>query len=90
MYSVVNMILHCAHVDTAIIYANKVGDISRQALVYLNRADVYANLQRFNEALKDCDTAMKFAEQSGNKDRLARIYDIMTSLYYAKKISVGG
>ena len=54
-----------AYVDTAIMYANKVKDVSRQALVYLNRADVYTNLQRFNEALKDCDTAMKYAEQSG-------------------------
>lgn len=74
-----------AHVDTAIMYANIVGDINRQALVYLNRADVYTNMQRFSEALKDCDTAMTYAEKSGNDDRLARIYDIMSGVYIMQK-----
>ncbi len=74
-----------AYVDTAIVYANKVKDVSRQALVYLNRADVYVNLQRFKDALRSCDTATVYAERSENKDRLARIFDIMCGIYTQQK-----
>lgn len=72
-------------IDTAITYALKVGDASRLALVYLNRADAYDNLNDYSLALKDCDTAMNYAEHSGNKDRLARIYQIMSGIYDKQK-----
>jgi signal transduction histidine kinase len=69
------------YIDTAIIYAKTVGDVSRLALVFLNRADALENLNNFSAALKNCDTAMKYAEQAGNKDRQARIFHIMASIY---------
>ncbi len=67
--------------DTAIYYSKWVADMDFRALVYLNRADNYANLLMYTQALSYCDTALKFAEQSGNKDRLARIYHIRASVY---------
>ncbi len=71
--------------NNAIYYARKVGDVSRLALVYLNRADSYTNLQQFSEALKNCDTAISYAELSGNKDRMARIYAILNYVYTAQQ-----
>lgn len=73
------------YIDTAIQYAKIVGDVSRLALVYLNKADGLQNLSNYSAALKYCDTALIFAEQSGNKDRLARIYDIMSDVYRTQK-----
>lgn len=73
------------YIDTAIFYARKVGDVSRLALVYLNRADALENLNDFEAALKNCDTAMHYAEQSGNRDRLARIYNIISDIYVQQK-----
>jgi len=67
--------------DTAIYYSKLLPDVDLRALVYLNRADHYANLLMYTQALSYCDTALKFAEQSGNKDRLARIYHIRASVY---------
>jgi two-component system, NarL family, sensor histidine kinase UhpB len=73
------------YIDTAIQYAKLVGDVSRLALVYLNKADGLQNLSNYTAALKYCDTALIFAEQTGNKDRLARIYDIMSDVYRIQK-----
>lgn len=73
------------YIDTAIQYAKLVGDVSRLALVYLNKADGLQNLSNYTAALKYCDTALVFAEKAGNKDRLARIYDIMSDVYRTQK-----
>lgn len=69
--------------DSALIYINnavplaiKAGNIKRLALAYLNRADVYTNLQNFSAALKDCDTAITYSEKGNNKDGLGRIHSI--------------
>lgn len=73
------------HVDTAIYFARIVKDTTRLALVYLNRADNYANLQNFSEAVKNCDTAIAFAEHVNNRSGLGRIYSIMSDVYAAQK-----
>lgn len=73
------------YIDTAIHYAKIVGDVSRLALVYLNKADGLQNLSNYSATLKYCDTALVYAERSGNKDRLARIYDIMSDVYRIQK-----
>ena len=73
------------YIDTAIHYAKIVGDVSRLALVYLNKADALQNLNNYTATLKYCDTALVYTEQAGNKDRLARIYDIMSDVYRIQK-----
>lgn len=81
-----------AQYDSALIYINyaiplaiKAGNVKRLALAYINRADVYTNLQNFSAALKDCDTAMTYSEKIGNKDGLGRIHGIISDIYVALK-----
>jgi len=81
-----------AKYDSALIYINyaiphaiKAGNIRRLALAYLNRADVYTNLNDFPAALKDCDMAILYAEKAKNNDALGRIYSIMNSIYSGLK-----
>ena len=69
------------YINKAIFYAKRIGNVNRLALVHLNRADVYKNMNEYTSALQDCDTAMKYADQSGNKDRMARIYNIISDVY---------
>lgn len=74
------------YIDSAMPYAHKVGNIKRLTLVYLNRADYHSNLEDFKAALKDCDTAIKYASQvKNNQDGLGRIYSIMGGIYTAQK-----
>ncbi|CAN5716377.1 hypothetical protein BH10BAC2_BH10BAC2_17350 [soil metagenome] len=74
------------YIDSAMPYAHKGGNIKRLTLVYLNRADYHSNLEDFKAALKDCDTAIKYASQiKNNQDGLGRIYSIMGSIYTAQK-----
>ena len=73
------------YINLAVPYAIKAGDKRRLTLAYLNRADVYTNLQDFRAALKDCDTAMRYAEQSGSKDGMGRIYSIISGIYRSQK-----
>ena len=72
------------YTDTAILYARKVGDPERLALVYLNKGDALDNLQHFSDALKNCDTALTFAEKTGNNDRLGRIYYIRGDIFISQ------
>jgi signal transduction histidine kinase len=70
------------YINYAVPYAVKVGDIKRLSLVYLNRADIYSNLNNYSAALKDCDTSIRYAEKMGNNaDALARIYSIIAGVY---------
>ncbi len=73
------------YIDKAVQYAVKAGNLKRLALAYLNRADVQYNLHNFQAALKDCDTAIRYAEQGKNKDGLGRIHSIMGGIYVALK-----
>lgn len=68
--------------NAAIPYAIKAGNIRRLPLAYLNRADVFANLQNFSAALKDCDTAIIYAEKTKSSDGLGRIYSIMSEISF--------
>ena len=47
-----------------------------------NRADVFTNLQNFSAALKDCDTAIIYAEKTNSSDGLGRIYSIMSEISF--------
>ncbi len=69
------------YINKAVLYAVKAGNIKRLSLAYLNRADVFVNLQNYPAALKDCDTAIVYATQIKNNDGLGRIYSIMTGIY---------
>jgi two-component system, NarL family, sensor histidine kinase UhpB len=69
------------YINKAVYYAVKAGNIRRLSLAYLNRADVLVNLQNFPAALKDCDTAIVYAQQVQNNDALGRIYSIMVGIY---------
>jgi two-component system, NarL family, sensor histidine kinase UhpB len=72
------------YTDSAILFARKVGDPERLALVYLNKGDALDNLQNFSDALKNCDTALIFAERTGNNDRLGRIYYIRGDIFISQ------
>lgn len=69
------------YIEKAVYYAIKAGNIKRLSLAYLNRADVFANLQNYPPALKDCDSAIVYATQIKNNDGLGRIYSIMNGIY---------
>lgn len=69
------------YINLAVPYAIKAGNNKRLALAYLNRADVYSNLQNYQEALKSCDSAIIYAEKANNNDGLGRIYSIMNDIY---------
>lgn len=69
------------YIEKAVYYAIKAGNIKRLSLAYLNRADVFTNLQNYPAALKDCDSAIVYATQIKNNDGLGRIYSIMNGIY---------
>ncbi|MES2773140.1 MAG: sensor histidine kinase [Bacteroidota bacterium] len=69
------------YINKAVFYAVQAGNIKRLTLAYLNRADVFTNLQMYPAALKDCDTAISYATQIKNNEGLARIYSIMNDIY---------
>jgi two-component system, NarL family, sensor histidine kinase UhpB len=69
------------YIEKAVYYAVKAGNIKRLSLAYLNRADVFVNLQNYPAALKDCDSAIVYATQIKNNDGLGRIYSIMNGIY---------
>jgi len=69
------------YINYAIPYAIKAGNIKRLGLAYLNRADVYFNLQNYAATLKDCDTAIVYAQKVRSNDGLGRIYSILNGVY---------
>lgn len=69
-------------INLAIPWAKKGGDVKRLTLAYINRADANSNNGKYTEALKDCDTAIQYAEKmTGNADALGRIYGIISGIY---------
>ena len=68
--------------DSAIFAALETGDKSRLALVYINRGSTLLEKNRFVSAQEDFLKALKYAEESGNKDRLARAYMALANVYY--------
>ena len=75
-----------AYINLAIPYAQKAGDIKRLTLAYINRADVLTNTSSYSAALKDCDTAVQYAEKlADNSDALGRIYGIIADIYVAQE-----
>lgn len=74
------------YINLAIPYAKKAGELKRLTLAYINRADVHTNLYRLSDALKDCDTAIQYAEKmTGNSDALGRITGLMAEIYLEQK-----
>ena len=69
------------YINYAIPYAIEAGNIKRLGLAYLNRADVYFNLQNYAATLKDCDTAIVYAQKVRSNDGLGRIYSILNGVY---------
>lgn len=71
--------------DTALVYAHKVGDANRLGLAYLNRADIYRQTQDYKQSLKDCDTALSYADKTNNDDVRARVNQTIGSIYYQQE-----
>jgi signal transduction histidine kinase len=65
-------------------YAHKVGEPKRLGLVYLNRADFYRQLQNISQSLKDCATALKFAEIAKDEDVKARVNQTFGAIYLSQ------
>lgn len=72
------------YVDSAITWAEKVGEPARIALAYLNRADYNRQLVRMKQALIDCDTALVYAEKAKKDDTRARIFQTIGSIHHAQ------
>lgn len=73
------------YINEAIVFSHKVIDPNRLALAYLNRADLYMQMQNLGQSLKDCDTSLHFAEKADNDDRRARVYQTIGSVYYMQE-----
>jgi signal transduction histidine kinase len=73
------------YINYAVLYAIKAGNKKRLALAYLNRADVYTNLQNYKAAIADCDTAMNYALEVNSNEGIGRIYSIMSGVYRSMK-----
>lgn len=69
------------YINYAIPYAIEAGNIKRLSLAYLNRADIFYNLENYGAALKDCDKAIVYAHKAKNNDGLGRIYVILNGIY---------
>jgi signal transduction histidine kinase len=69
------------YINYAIPYAIEAGNIRRLSLAYLNRADIYYNMENYGAALKDCDKAIVYAHKAKNNDGLGRIYVILNGIY---------
>lgn len=74
------------YLDTALQYSHKVGDLNRLGLAYLNRADIYRQLQNFNQSLKDCETALGYADKANNDDVRARINQTIGAVYFRQDL----
>ncbi len=70
------------YIDSAIVSAKMVGDPTRLALVYLNKADYYMQLRNFKQSLINCDSAWRYAELANNNDRRARILQTIGAIYF--------
>lgn len=70
------------YIDSAITSSKIVGDPTRLALAYLNRADYYMQLRNFKQSLINCDSAWRYAELANNNDRRARILQTMGAIYF--------
>src|SRR5690606_4185037 len=70
------------YIDSAIISAKMVGDPTRLALVYLNKADYYMQMRNFKQSLINCDSAWRYAELADNNDRRARIFQTIGAIYF--------
>ncbi|MBC7937713.1 MAG: tetratricopeptide repeat protein [Rhizobacter sp.] len=73
------------YTDSAIDWSKKVGEPTRLALAYLNRADYNRQLVRMKHALKDCDTALVYAEKANKDDTRARIFQTFGSIFHAQE-----
>ena len=71
--------------DSALVYAKKVGDPKRIGLIYLNKADNQRRINNYSQALKDADFAFQFAEKAKNNDVKARVYQTIGAIYYAQE-----
>lgn len=70
------------YIDSAIVSAKIVGDPTRLALVYLNRADYYMQIRNFKQSLINCDSAWRYAELANSNDRRARILQTIGAIYF--------
>ncbi|NCU06207.1 MAG: tetratricopeptide repeat protein [Chitinophagaceae bacterium] len=70
------------YIDSAIVSSKIVGDPTRLALAYLNKADYYMQLRNFKQSLINCDSAWRYAELANNNDRRARILQTIGAIYF--------
>ncbi len=74
------------YLNIALQYSHKVGDSNRLGLAYLNRADIFRQLLNFTNSLKDCELALKYADQANNNDVRARINQTIGSVYLQQNL----
>ncbi len=78
------------YLDTALVYTQKIGDLNRLGLIYLNRADYYRQKMYMKQALLDCDTALQYADRANNDDVRARVNQTMGSVYFRQEDYLAG
>ena len=69
------------YIDSAIVSSKIVGDPTRLALAYLNKADYYMQMRNFKQSLINCDSAWRYAELANNNDRRARILQTIGAIF---------
>lgn len=74
------------YLDTALFYSHKAGDPNRIGLAYLNRADLRRQMLDFQNSIKDCDTALIYADKTNNDDVRARVYQTIAAVYYRQEL----
>lgn len=72
--------------DTALVFAHKAGDMNRLGLAYLNRADIYRQLQNYQQSLKDCEMALNYADKANNDDVRARVNQTFGAVYLQQEL----
>lgn len=68
--------------DTALVYAKKVGEEKRIALIYINQASAYIYMGKLDDAMQVALNAVPYAEKSGDADRQARVNMTIGNIYF--------
>ena len=68
--------------DTALVYAKKVGEEKRISLIYINMASAYIYMGKLDNAMQVALNAVPYAEKSGDLDRQARVNMTIGNIYF--------
>ena len=73
------------YIDSAIIWYKVINKMELLPMCYNNRAENWRKLGKLEYALRDCDTAMHYAELTNRKGAKRSSTKIMAAVYYAQK-----